>query len=140
MPKILLNRSSKTLSAANMEAIEAAIQTILDNLGVPIAITDADYDPLPKLGNTTKLVCDDVLKIVEEHTSYLETEQPLEEVYKDKTYNEQMTEVVKLLSNLSALRHAKQGCRVRNTATQCPTTKAMLKVKLPKVRQTRNSF
>lgn len=97
MPKILPNRSSKTLPAANLEAIKGAILIILENLGVPIAITDADYDPLAKLGDTTKLVCDDVLKVVEKDPSYLEAEQPLEEVQKDKTYNEQMTEVVGLL-------------------------------------------
>ena len=98
MPKILPNRSSKTLPAANLEAIKGAIQIIIDNLGTPIAITDADYDPLAKIGDTIKLVCDDVLKVAEENPSYLEAEQPLEEVHKDKTYNEQMTEVVKLLS------------------------------------------
>lgn len=103
MPKILSNRSSKTLTPENMTAIKAAVQIILDNLGTPIAITDADYDTLAKLGDTSKLVCDDVLKVVEENPSYLEAEQPLEEVYKDKTYNEQMTEVVKLLNKPVAI-------------------------------------
>jgi hypothetical protein len=98
MPKILLNRSSKTLPAANMEAIKGAVQIIIDNLGTPIAIIDADYDPLSKLGETTKLVCDDVLEVAEENPTYLEDEQPLEEVQKDKTYYEQMTEVLKLLN------------------------------------------
>jgi hypothetical protein len=98
MPKVLPNRSSKTLPAANMTAIEGAVQIIIDNLGTPIAITDADYDPLAKLGDTTKLVCDDVLKVAEENPSYLEDEQPLEEVNKDKTYNEQMVRIVQLLS------------------------------------------
>jgi hypothetical protein len=97
MPKILPNRSSKTLPAANLEAIKGAVKVILENLGLPIAITDADYDALAKLGNTSKLVCDDVLKVVEKDPSYLEAEQPLEEVQKDKTYNEQMTEVVNLI-------------------------------------------
>ena len=98
MPKILPNRISKTMPAANLEAIKGAVQIIIDNLGTPIAITDADYDSLAKIGDTTKLVCDDVLEVAEENPSYLETEQPLEEVQKDKTYNEQMTEVLKLLS------------------------------------------
>jgi hypothetical protein len=80
MPRILPNRSSKTLTTANMAAIGGAVQIILDNLGMPIAITDADYDPLAKLGDTTKLVCDDVLEVAEENPSYLEAEQPLEEV------------------------------------------------------------
>ncbi|MBL7813553.1 MAG: hypothetical protein JNL70_01015 [Saprospiraceae bacterium] len=98
MPRILPNRSSKTLPAANLEAIKGAVQTIIDNLGTPIAITDAEYDPLAKLGEVTKLVCDDVLLVAQDNPSYLEDEQPLEEVHKDKTYNEQMTEVLKLLS------------------------------------------
>jgi hypothetical protein len=98
MPKILPNRSSKTLPAANMEAIKGAVQIIIDNLGTPIAITDADYDPLSKLGETTKFVCDDVFMVAEDNPSYLEDEQPLEEVQKDKTYYEQMTEVLKLLN------------------------------------------
>ncbi len=117
MPKILPNRSSKTLAAANMEAIEAAIQTIIDNLGTPIAITDADYDPLAKIGDTTKLVCDDVLKVAEENPSYLEAEQPLEEVHKDKTYNEQMAEVVKLLTkplNIATREAGVSGAEYRN--------------------------
>ncbi len=98
MPKILPNRSSKTLPAANLEAIKGAVKIIVDNLGTPIAITDADYDPLAKIGETTKLVCDDVFNVAEENPSYLEDEQPLEEVQKDKTYYEQMAEVLKLLS------------------------------------------
>jgi hypothetical protein len=117
MPKILPNRSSKTLTAENMAAIKGAVQTILENLGIPIAITDADYDGLAKMGDTTKLVCDDVLKVAEGNPSYLEAEQPLPEIYKDQTYNEQTTTVVKWLSEpLSiALREAGiSGAEFRN--------------------------
>ena len=99
MPKILPNRSSKTLPAANVEAIEAAIQIIMDNLGTPIAITDDDYKALYKIANTTKLVCDDVLAIAQVNPSYLEAEQPLEEIHKDKTYHEQMTKILKSLDD-----------------------------------------
>ena len=120
MPKILPNRSSKTLTAENMEAIKAAIQTIIDNLGTPIAITDAEYDPLLKLGDVTKPVCDDILKIAEEHPSYLEEEQPIGEVHKDKTYNEQMATVAKWLSKPTGIvvrEGGVSGAEFRNAMT-----------------------
>lgn len=109
MPKILPNRSSKIVPAENMDAIKVAIQVIIDNLGTQIAITDADYDPLPKLGLTSKLVCDDVLKIAEDSPSYLETEQPIEEVYKDKTYNEQVSLILKWLGKPLAIATREAG-------------------------------
>lgn len=109
MPKILPNRSSKTLPATNVAAIKAAIQTLIDNLGDRVVITDDEYNALAKLGDILKPICDKVLEVVEEEPNYLEAEQPLEEVYKDKTYNEQMTELLKLLYNVVFIYEREQG-------------------------------
>lgn len=100
MPKILENRSSKTLPAANLVAIKGAVQTIVDNLIPLVVITDDDYKALAKLGDVLKPICDEVLKVVEEAPNYLEDEQPVEEIHKDKTYYEQMAEILKLLSDV----------------------------------------
>jgi hypothetical protein len=109
MPKILPNRSSKTLSAANMEAIKAAIQVILNNIGIRIIITDDDYKSLAKLADILKAICDNVFEVVQEDPSYLEDEQPIEEILKDKLYFEQTAEVLKLLYSLVFLYEREQG-------------------------------
>ena len=109
MPKILPNRSSKTLTAANLEAIKGAIQTIIENLGEPIVITDDDFNALARMGETLKTVCDAVLEVAIDDPSYLEDEQPLEEVQKDKTFHEQMDDVRKLVKKVTFILDREQG-------------------------------
>ena len=109
MPKILPNRSSKTLTAANVAAIQAAVQTILTNLGDLIVITDEDYKGLAKLGEVLKPICDAVLKVAKEDPSYLEEEDTIEEVEKDKTYFEQIDDIKKMLKDISFVLDREQG-------------------------------
>jgi DNA topoisomerase VI subunit B len=109
MPKILQNRSSKTLTAQNLENIKNAIQVIIDNLAPHVVITDDDFESLAKMGTVLKKICDAVLEVVEEHNVYLETEQPLVEVQKDKAYYEQIEEIRKMLRKLIFLLDREQG-------------------------------
>lgn len=109
MPKILPNRISKTLSEADVAAAKAAIKVLADILGTPVAITDDDYNVLAKLGDVLKPICDDVFEIAEVNPSYLEEEQPVEEIQKDKTYYEQLTSLLKPLINVVNLYLREQG-------------------------------
>lgn len=109
MPKILPNRTSKTLSEADVTAAKAAIQTLIDIIGTPVIITDDEFKSLAKIGDVLKPICDEVLLIATETPGYLEEEQPLVEVQKDKTYYEQTTEIIGPLYNLVFLYEREQG-------------------------------
>jgi hypothetical protein len=109
MPKILPNRSSKTLTAENMEAIKGALQVLVDNLGVRIVITDDEYKGLAKLGDFLKPICDSVFAIAQQDPTYLEDEQSVEEVQKDKVYNEQTADVLKSLYEVVFLYERENG-------------------------------
>lgn len=109
MPKILPNRSSKTLTEAQVTAAKAAIQTVIDIIGTPIVITDDDYKVLAKMGDVLKPICDKVFEIAEENSSYLEDEQPVAEVQKDKTYFEQTTDILSSLYNAVFMYEREQG-------------------------------
>lgn len=109
MPKILPNRISKTLSEADVVAAKAAIKVLTDILGTPVAITDDDYKVLAKMGDVLKPICDNVFKIAEANPSYLEDEQPVEEIQKDKTYFEQLSEILEPLKEVKSLYEREQG-------------------------------
>lgn len=109
MPKILPNRISNTLSNDKLTAINEAIQVIIDNLGTPVSITNDDYKALAKLGDVLKPICDDVFDVIKENPNYLEDEQPIEEVQKDKTHYEQLTNILKSLNNAVFLYERQQG-------------------------------
>jgi hypothetical protein len=117
MAKILPNRISKTLSEGNVTAAKDAIKILIDILGTPVAISDDDYKALAKLGDVLKPVCDKVLLVAKEEPSYLEEEQPVEEIEKDKAYFEQLTEILKPLYNAVFLYEREQsttGAEYRN--------------------------
>jgi hypothetical protein len=117
MPKILPNRSSKTLAEVKLEAIKAAAQVILDNLTDLVIITNNDFNALAKLGEILKPICDKVFEIAKVHPKYLEDEQPIEEVLKDKTYYEQLEIVRQILKSIIAIIEREQaivGAEYRN--------------------------
>ncbi len=109
MPKILPNRTSKTLTEVQVTAAKAAIQTVIDIIGTPVVITDDDYKALAKMGDVLKPICDDVFKVAQIDTGYLEEEQPVVEIQKDKTYFEQTTDILGSLYDAVFIYEREQG-------------------------------
>lgn len=98
MPKLLPNRVSRTLSDDNLQKIRDAVQVIIENLGSNTPITKAEYDALAKLGDKHRAYNAELFDIVRTHPAYLEEEQSIEEIAKDKQLFEQYDSVRDILA------------------------------------------
>ncbi|MDX1911652.1 MAG: hypothetical protein SFV22_09225, partial [Saprospiraceae bacterium] len=102
MPKLLQNRISRTIEAEKLQAIETAIQTILQHLGEATPITNAELTPLSKLGASSKVGADQVFGLLQSAPSFLEPQQSVVEIEKDKVIFEQLGTIRNWLSPVLA--------------------------------------
>lgn len=119
MPKLLPNLNSRTLTEAEMKTIFDAANTIDTQLGTPTPITQEAYDALAKLGDVLKIEYDAVFNVTREHPKYLDEEQTIDEIEKDKLACEQYDLIVAHLQKLLAKVVRERGIRGAEYRNAC---------------------
>jgi hypothetical protein len=107
--KLLPNRSSKNVSAADLARVAQAIKVIIEVFGDRSVITEEDYNALRKISDKLKQECDDVFAIAQVNPEFVEPPLYLTELEKDKLYYEMADKVDMQLSPVLILKKREQN-------------------------------
>ena len=83
---LLPNRISKTIPPENLIRIEELANLLVAELGTLTQIPEAEYKKLAKLGEKNIILYDLIKKVMVKYPEYIETDLPLVENTKDRTY------------------------------------------------------
>ena len=95
---LLPNRISKTLSQEKKSRIAELLKLIAVELGEKTIIPDAEYKKLAKIGDKNKHLYGFLKDVMDKNPEYINSDLPIEEVTKDKTYFEDLDEVRAMLA------------------------------------------
>jgi len=95
------NRVSVTLTAAQVQAVKAALQTILQQLPFLVGLTVEERQSLPKINIANKSFVEDSLAAMNNNATLLPAYLNVVEVQKDFTLYRQLDELVLLANQLT---------------------------------------
>lgn len=101
MANITNNRISSTMTAAQVTAVKAALQTIQTNMPFLLGLTNEERISLPKINVSNKAFTEDAINAMVNNPSFLPAYFNVAEIQKDMTLFVQLDELLGLVNQLA---------------------------------------